>query len=115
MDPSTNRLPLNYTFDSFLLEMRDFFGGGVNTLTFERDLDNLRQKAEVSDYAIKLQNIANSSHPRWPDHPLIFQFSLRLSSLVRTKIIGRGSPPLFRRTSPRRSLWRRIRRMRAPP
>ena len=94
MDPSTNRLPPTYTFDSFLLEMLNFFGGGVNTLTLERDLDNLRQTGSVSDYAIKFQNITNCFHPRWPDHPLIFQFSLRLNSLVRTELIGRGSPPL---------------------
>ena len=67
MNPSTNRLPLNYTLDSFLLEMRDFFGGGVNTLTLERDLANLRQTGSVSDYAIKFQNITNCSHPRWPN------------------------------------------------
>ena len=72
MDPSTNRLPLNYTFDSFLLEMRDFFGGGVNTLTLELDLENLRRTESVSDYAIKFQNITNCFYSRWPDHPLIF-------------------------------------------
>ena len=84
MDPSSNRLPLTYTFDSFLLEMLNFFGGGVNILTLERNLDNLRQTGSVSDYAIKFLNITNCFHPRWPDHPLIFQFSLRLNSLVRT-------------------------------
>ena len=72
MDPSTNRLPLTYTFDSFLFEMLNFFGGGVNILTLERDLDNMRQTGSVSDYAIKFQNITNCFHPRWPDHPLIF-------------------------------------------
>ena len=74
--------------------MRNFFGGGVNTLTLERDLDNLRQTGSVSNYAIQFQNITNCFHPRWPDHPLIFQFSFRLNSLVRTELIGRGSPPL---------------------
>ena len=74
--------------------MLQFFGGGVNIMSLERDLDNLRQTGSVSDYAIKFQNITNSFHPRWPDHPLIFQFALRLNSSVRSELIGRGSPPL---------------------
>ena len=94
LDPYTNQLPPDYTFDSFLVEMQQFFGGGINLMALERDLANLRQTGSVSEYAIKFQNITNSFHPRWPDHPLIFQFSLHLNSGVRSELIGRGSPPL---------------------
>ena len=94
MDPSTNRLPPAYTFDFFLSEMISFFGGGVNILTLERDLANLRQTGSVSDYAISFQTITNCFHPRWPDHPLIFTFALRLKESVRYELMARGSPPL---------------------
>ena len=33
VDPTTIRLPLSYTIDSFIQELEDFFGGG-NTLQF---------------------------------------------------------------------------------
>ena len=94
MDPSTNRLPPSYTFDLFLMEMHNFFGGGVNILTLERDLADLRQTGSVSDYAIQFQNITNCFHPRWPDHPMIFQFALRMKEVVRYELMGRGFPPL---------------------
>ena len=94
LDPYNNQLPSDYTFDQFLVDMQAFFGGGVNVLALERDLTNLRQTGSVSEYAIKFQNITNSFIPRWPDHPLIFQFSMHLNSSVRSELIGRGSPPL---------------------
>ena len=94
MDPTTNRIPPSYTFDSFLLEMINFFGGGVNILILERDLRNLRQTGSVSEFAINFQNITNCFYPRWPDHPLIFEFSGKLKEVVRYELMGRGSPPL---------------------
>ena len=93
MDPSTNRLPPSYTFNFFLDEMVSFFGGGVNILTLERDLANLRQTGSVTDYAISFQTITNCFHPRWADHPLIFTFALKLKEGVRYELMARGSPP----------------------
>ena len=94
LDPATHHLPPSYTFEGFLLEMADFFGGSVNIINLERDLRNLRQTGSVSEFAITFQNITNCFHPRWADHPLIFEFSGKLKEGIRYELTGRGALPL---------------------
>ena len=93
VDPITYRISPSYSFESFLQELDDFFGGGVNVQTLERSLINLRQTGTVSELAIAFQNITNTFRPKWPDHPLIFIFSQKLKEVVRFELTGRGSPP----------------------
>ena len=59
----------------------------------ERSLITLRQTGTVSELAIQFQSITNAFSPRWPDHPLIFQFAQKLKEVVRFELTGRGTPP----------------------
>ena len=93
IDPATLLLPTTYTLESFLLELEDFFGGGVTLQTRERSLILLRQTGTVSELAIAFQNITNTFSPRWADHPLIFTFSQKLKEGVRFELMSRGSVP----------------------
>ena len=92
-DPSTYHVPSTYTFDSFIQELDDFFGGGVTLHSRERSLINLRQTGSVSELAISFQNITNHFRPRWPDHPLIFVFSQKLKEVIRFELTARGDLP----------------------
>ena len=74
IDPSTYHVSSTYTFDSFIQELDDFFGGGVTLHSRERSLIGLRQTGSVSELAIAFQNITNHYRPRWLYHPLILCF-----------------------------------------
>ena len=93
VEDDTFLLPPSYTFQSFLQEMDDFFGGGVTLQSMERSLINLRQTGTVSELAIAFQNITNTFRPKWSDHPLIFTFSQKLREVVRYELTSRGLPP----------------------
>ena len=93
IDQSTYHVPTTYTFDSFIQELDDFFGGGVTLHSRERSLIGLRQTGSVSELAIAFQNITNHFRPRWPDHPLIFVFSQKLKEVVRFELTARGDLP----------------------
>ena len=43
IDQSTYHVPSTYTFDSFMQELENFFGGGVTLHSRERSIINLRQ------------------------------------------------------------------------
>ena len=93
IDQSTYHVPSTYTFDSFIQELDDFFGGGVTLHSRERSLIGLRQTGSVSELAIAFQNITNHFRPRWPDHPLIFVFSQKLKEVIRFELTARGALP----------------------
>ena len=93
IDPSTYHVPSTYTFDTFIQELDDFFGGGVTLHSRERSLIGLRQTGSVSELAISFQNITNHFRPRWPDHPLIFVFSQKLKEVIRFELTARGDLP----------------------
>ena len=95
VDPITNRVPTTITFDVFLGQLSDYFGGGVTSQTLERSLINLRQTGSVSDFAIAFQNITNAFNPRWPDAPLIFEFMQKLKEVIRYELTARGALPIM--------------------
>lgn len=97
VDFNTMLVPPHYTLDIFFAELAGFFGGGVTLDSRERSLDNLRQVGTVADFAINFQNITNTFHPRWPDHPLIYIFSRKLKEAIRFQLTSQGSiPTVFR-------------------
>ena len=93
MDPVTSLVPPSITFDAFLDQLSDYFGGGVTTQTLERSLINLRQTGSVSEFAVAFHNITNVFNPRWPDAPLIFDFMQKLKEVMRYELTGRGTLP----------------------
>ena len=93
IDPSTCHVPSTYTFDSFIQEPDDFFGGGVTLHSRGRSLINLRQTGSVSELAISFQNITNHFRPRKPDHPFIFVFSQKSKEVTRFELTAHGDLP----------------------
>ena len=93
MDPATSLFPPSLSFDAFLGQLTDYFGGGVTPQTLERSLINLRQTGSVSEFAISFQSITNAFNPRWPDAPLIFEFMQKLKEVIRYELTGRGTLP----------------------
>ena len=64
IDPVTLMVPPSYTFDIFLQELEDFFGGAITLQSRERSLTILRQTGTVSELAIAFQTITNAFRPR---------------------------------------------------
>ena len=93
VDLATFRVPPTYTLLSFLHELEDFFGGGVTLQNLERSLITVRQTGTVSELAIQFQSITDAFRPRWPDHPLIFEFAQKLKEVIRFELTSRGTPP----------------------
>ena len=87
-------VPASYTFDIFLQQLEDFFGGAITLQSRERSLILLRQTGTVSELAIAFQTITNAFRPRWSDHPLIYVFSQKLKEVVRFELTARGALPL---------------------
>ena len=86
-------VPTSYTFDTFLLELEDFFGGAITLQSRERSLTVLRQTGTVSELAIAFQTITNTFRPRWSDHPLMYVFSQKLKEVVRFELTAHGALP----------------------
>ena len=63
VDLVTCLAPPTLTFDAFLVQLSDYFGGGVTIQTLERSLINLRQTGSVSKFAVAFQNITNAFNP----------------------------------------------------
>lgn len=93
VDPATSFVPPSVTFDAFIAQLSDYFGGGVTAQTLERSLITLRQTGSVSEFAVAFQNITNAFNPRWPDAPLIFEFMQKLKEAIRYELTGRGTLP----------------------
>ena len=93
VDQTSHHVPSTYTFDSFMQELEDFFGGGVTLQSRERSRIILRQTRPVSELAIAFQNITDSFRPRWTDHPLIFVFSRKLKEVIWFELTARGALP----------------------
>ena len=83
-----------YTLDIFLDELERYFGGAITLQTREKALADLRQTGSVTELAIAFQNITNTFSPRWPDHPLIWAFSLKLKSDIKYELFSRGAIPV---------------------
>ena len=93
VDQSSYHVPSTDTFDSFMQEFEDFFGGGITLQSRERSLIILHQTSSVSELAIAFYNITNNFCPRWTDHPLIFVFSQKLKEVIRFELSARGDLP----------------------
>ena len=90
---ATMMLPDHYTLVMLLEELGEFFGAGITVDSRERQLIALRQTTTVSQLAIAFQNLTNTFNPRWPDHPLIFEFSQKLKEGVRFQLTLQGGVP----------------------
>ena len=94
VDPVTCLAPPTLTFDALLVQLSDYFGGGVIIQTLERSLINVRQTDSVSEFVVAFPNITNAFNPGWRDAPLISEFMQNLKEVVRYELTGRGALPI---------------------